>query len=82
MDELVSYIVRGLVDNPDDVRVNKIEGDSTVILELSVNPEDRELVTGDDGETIEHIKAVLSAASGRRKAVLELVEDASAGAEE
>ncbi len=82
MDALVTYIVRGLVDNPDDVRVNKIEGDSTVILELSVNPEDRELVTGEDGETIEHIKAVLSAASGRRKAVLELVEDASAGAEE
>ncbi len=82
MDELVSYIVRGLVDNPDDVQVNKIEGDSTVILELSVNPEDRELVTGDDGETLEHLKAVISAASGRRKAVLELVEDASAGAEE
>lgn len=82
MDELVSYIVRGLVDNPDEVQVNKIEGDSTIILELSVNPDDRELVTGEDGETLSHLKAVLSAASGRRKAVLELVDSASSDDEE
>jgi predicted RNA-binding protein YlqC (UPF0109 family) len=74
MEDLVTYIVRGLVDHPDDVQVSKVEGDSTVILELSVNASDVDLVRGDGNETLAHLKAVLSAASGRRKAVLELVD--------
>lgn len=82
MVELVTYIVRGLVDNPDDVQVNAVEGDSTIILELSVNEDDKELVLGEDDETFAHLKAVLSASSGRRKAVLEMVEGAASRGEE
>jgi len=82
MEELVTYIVRGLVDNPDDVKVNKIEGDSTVILELSVNEDDRDLVLGDDEETLAHLKAVLSASAGRRKAVLEMVDGTPSSSDE
>ena len=81
MDQLVSFVVQGLVDNPDDVEVSKVEGDATVMLELSVNEEDVELVTGDDGETLRHLRAVLAAASGRRKAILELVEGGESGEE-
>jgi hypothetical protein len=74
MEELVNFIVRGLVDNPDEVHVNMVEGESSVILELSVHRNDVELVQGDDGATLMSLKHVLSAASGRRKAILELVE--------
>lgn len=74
VDELVGFLVRGLVDNPDQVRVVKVEGDATVMLELSVAPDDVELVRGDRGETLRHLKAVVSASSGRRKAILELMD--------
>ena len=36
--ELVAYVARALVDNPDDVRVSEIEGERTTILELRVHP--------------------------------------------
>ncbi len=81
MDQLVSFVVQGLVDNPDDVEVSQVEGDSTVMLELSVHEDDVELVQGEDGETLRHLRAVLAAASGRRKAILELVEGGNAGEE-
>ncbi len=75
MQDLVEYLVRGLVDHPDDVQVRAVEGEATVMLELRVHPEDVDLVRGEDGQTLRHIRAVLSAASGRRKAVLELLND-------
>ena len=82
MDELVSYIVKGLVDNPGEVSVRMVEGEATIMLELSVNPDDVPLVKGEDSQTLHYVRAVLSAASGRRKAILELLGDAEAGAEE
>ncbi len=82
MDQLVSFVVQGLVDNPDEVEVSKVEGDATVMLELSVHEDDVDLVKGDDGETLRHLRAVLAAASGRRKAILELVEGGGESGEE
>lgn len=76
MTDLVHYLVKGLVSKPDDVRVNSVEGEASVLLELSVAPEDLPSIHGPDGETLRSIRAVLSAAAGRRKAVLELVEPA------
>lgn len=73
-EDLVGFLVRGLVDNPDDVAVSTVKGDAVDILELRVNAEDIELVQGDDGETLEHIKALVSAASGKTKSVVELLE--------
>ncbi len=82
MEELVTYVVRGLVDHPDQVSVNTVEGDASVMLELSVNADDIDLVKGDDGATLQHLRAVVAAAAGRRKAVLELLENGSASASE
>ncbi len=82
MQELVAYVVKGLVDHPDEVAVNKVEGDASVMLELSVNSEDIELVKGDDGATLHHLRAVVSAASSRRKAVLELLDGGSSSKSE
>ena len=46
MKELLETIARSLVDHPEEVRVNEIENDSTVILELSVAKEDMGKVIG------------------------------------
>lgn len=80
MEELITYVVRGLVDHPDQVSVNTVEGEASIMLELSVNPDDIDLVKGDDGATLQHLRAVVAAASGRRKAVVELLEGAPTGA--
>lgn len=79
VEELVTFLVRGLVDNPDAVRVNRIDGDATIMLELTVDSDDVELVRGVGGETLQHVRAVVSAASGRRKAILELMDGGDEG---
>ena len=74
MQELVEYIVKPLVDHPDDVRVNVIEGKASVMLELRVNAADEAAVRGDDGIRLRDIQQVLAIAGGDRKPVLELIE--------
>lgn len=80
MNELVRYLVRTIVARPDAVKVSEVEGEACILLELAVDPADVDTVKGPDGETLRAIRTVLSAAAGRRKAVLELVEPEAAGA--
>jgi len=79
---LVDHVVRHLVGNPDAMRLNTVEGEASVLIELSVAPEDVAKVKGPDGETLRAIRTVLSAAAGRRKAVLELLEPGASRGEE
>ena len=71
--DLVAYMVRGVVKHPDAVTVTETDGEASVLLELSVAPEDQAAVQGPEGATLAAIRAVLAASSGRRKAVLELL---------
>jgi predicted RNA-binding protein YlqC (UPF0109 family) len=80
--ELVNFLVRSLVSRPEAVRVNEVQGEASILLELAVDSADLERVKGPDGETLRAIRTVLSAASGRRKAVLELVEPSADAGEE
>ncbi|MEN9786063.1 MAG: hypothetical protein RLZZ299_1327 [Pseudomonadota bacterium] len=73
MKDLVAFLVRGVVKNPDAVTVTETEGEASVLLELAVAPEDQAAVQGPEGSTLAAIRAVLAASSGRRKAVLELL---------
>lgn len=82
MKGLVAHLTRGIVSKPDQVHVNAVEGEASVLLELTVAPEDAAVVKGEGGETLRAIRAVLSAAAGRRKAVLELLEPAASTASE
>ena len=74
--ELTSYLVRSIVSHPDDVQVNVVDGASSVLLELRVNPEDVDQLQGNDGKNFQAIQQVLSAAGGRRKPVLDLIQGA------
>jgi predicted RNA-binding protein YlqC (UPF0109 family) len=78
---LVEHVVRGLLSRPDEMVVNAVEGDASILLELSVAAEDLPRVKGPDGDTLRAIRTVLSASAGRRKAVLELLEPRSDGEE-
>jgi predicted RNA-binding protein YlqC (UPF0109 family) len=81
MRDLLLHLVRPIVAHPDDIRVQVVEGEASVVLEMTVNQADREKVEGADGRTLRSLRNVLSAAAGKRKATLDLVEEFSAGAE-
>ena len=52
MKELLEYLARGLVEKPDEVRVNEVqEDDGTIVLELSVDEDDYGNVIGRGGRT-------------------------------
>ena len=76
MKDLVKYVAQALVDNPDDVVVNEIEGEQTSVLELRVAKGDLGKIIGKHGRTAQSIRTILSAASAKHKkrAVLEIVE--------
>ncbi len=76
MKELVEYIARALVDNPDAVKVSEIEGEKTSVIELVVAKEDLGKVIGKQGRTARAIRTILSAASTKinKHSVLEIIE--------
>jgi predicted RNA-binding protein YlqC (UPF0109 family) len=74
--ELVSYIAKALVDEPDGVEVNLIEGEKSTILELKVADADIGKVIGKHGRIAKAVRTILSAAgtkSGKR-IVLEILD--------
>ncbi len=76
MKDLISDIVKALVDQPDQVSVNEVEGGHTIVLELSVAKSDMGKVIGKRGRNALALRTILSAASGkaRKRYVLEIVE--------
>jgi len=76
MKELIHYIAKSLVDNPDEVNVTEIEGNQTAVLELRVAKADLGKVIGKQGRTARAMRTILSAASAKinKRTVLEIVE--------
>src|SRR5207248_5812136 len=69
MKELLEYLARGLVEHPNEVRVNEIEEEDATVLELSVAEDDYGNVIGRGGRTASALRTVLKAAAvkdGRR----------------
>ena len=77
MKELVQYLARSLVNNPDAVEVKETEGETASVVELKVAKEDLGRVIGKQGRTAKSIRTILNAAASRtnRKVVLEIVEE-------
>jgi len=77
MKELVEEIAKALVDHPEGVRVNAVEGSQVTVLELRVDPEDLGKVIGRQGRTAKAIRTLLGAAGMklRKRFTLEILED-------
>lgn len=77
MRELVEYVARHLVTEPDAVRVTESEEDGGMRLELRVAKVDLGRVIGKEGRTAKAIRAILNAAAARKnqRIVLEIVEE-------
>jgi predicted RNA-binding protein YlqC (UPF0109 family) len=74
--DLVALIARSLVDQPDKVAVQEVQGDRFPRIELSVAREDIGKVIGKDGRTAQSIRTLLSAAAAKagRRAHLDIVD--------
>ena len=70
--EFVEYVVKALVNNPDDVAVRRSVDDMGVLLELSVNPEDMGKVIGKAGATAKSIRTLLRVLGSRNDARVNL----------
>ena len=68
MKELLEYLARGLVDHPDQVRVNELnEDDGATVLELSVADDDYGNVIGRGGRTAAALRTVVKGAATKSK---------------
>jgi predicted RNA-binding protein YlqC (UPF0109 family) len=76
MRELVAFIARSLVDDPDAVEVVSLEDDRAIVYELTVAPGDLGKVIGRDGRTARAMRTLLAATSAklRKRAVLDILE--------
>ena len=76
MDELLAWIARGLVDEPEAVRVERVEDDDVAILRLSVAPDDVGKVIGRQGRVARALRTVVRSAGARgdRRLLLEIAD--------
>lgn len=76
MKDLVAFIAAGLVDHPDEVRVDEVERDDALVYELRVAKGDLGKVIGRQGRTAKALRTLLTAAArrNRNRVRLEIVE--------
>ncbi len=76
MGELVKAIAQALVDNPEQVAVNEVEGSQSIIIELRVSPDDMGKVIGKQGRIAKAIRTVVKAAATKenKRVVVEILQ--------
>jgi hypothetical protein len=76
MKDLIMYIAKSLVDQPDSVKITEVEGETTSIIELSVAKEDIGKIIGKQGKTATAIRTIMNAASMKMKkrSILEIID--------
>jgi predicted RNA-binding protein YlqC (UPF0109 family) len=76
MKDLVRYIAEALVDHPEKVEVNCVEGENSIIIELKVAPDDVGKVIGKGGQTAKAMRKILSAAATKlkKRSLLQIIE--------
>jgi predicted RNA-binding protein YlqC (UPF0109 family) len=69
-------MVKALVDRPDEVDLQEVEGEKTTVLELRVAKEDLGKVIGKQGKTAKAMRTILNATATKlkRRTVLEIIE--------
>ncbi len=76
MKDLIEYIAKALVDNPEKVKVTEIVGERTSVIELAVAKVDLGKIIGKQGRTARALRTILTAASTKlkKRSVLEIIE--------
>ena len=71
--DLITTIARAIVDKPEHVSISKIEGDQSLVFELSVAKRDLGNIIGKHGKIVRAIRTILTSISGRAKKRVVLV---------
>ena len=76
MKNLIAFIAKALVDDPDEVMVTEINGSQSSVIELKVSKDDIGKIIGKGGRTVVAIRTILNAASMklRKRCILDLLE--------
>lgn len=76
MKELLEYLAKALVDNPDSVEVTSVEGERSVILQLRVDPDDVGKVIGKKGRIAQAMRTLIKASATKegRNAIVEIID--------
>ena len=76
MKELLTYVAQNLVEHPEQVSVNQVEGDGETVLELRVAPEDMGKVIGRQGRIAKEIRTLIRSYAQRTgvKASVDIVD--------
>lgn len=76
MKDLLEYIAKALVDKPDEVSVNVVEGDRSLILQLKVSPEDVGKVIGKQGRIAQALRTLIRATAVKqgKRAIVEILD--------
>jgi predicted RNA-binding protein YlqC (UPF0109 family) len=72
--EALEHLVRGLVPNPDDVRVRESDRGRVRTFEVRVNPEDIGKVIGRQGRTASALRTVIGALAGREQVRIDFID--------
>jgi predicted RNA-binding protein YlqC (UPF0109 family) len=74
--DLVDYMVKSLVDHPDQVEISEVEGEKSTILELKVTKEDIGKVIGKHGRIARAIRTIINASATKsgKRVVLEILD--------
>ena len=75
MNELVESMAKSLVDNPDSVVVNEVNGEQSIILKLTVAPEDMGKIIGKQGRIAKAIRTVIKAVAVKqnKRVIVEII---------
>lgn len=73
--DALEHLVRGIVDNPEDVSVRSRRGSRGTTLEVRVHPDDLGRVIGRAGRTAKALRTVIGSLAGRERVRVDLVED-------
>ena len=81
MQAFLEYVVKGLVEHPDQVTITPLDRNGLTVYELRLNPADVGRIIGRQGATINAIRSLLLAGSAKKglRCTLEIIEDRPAG---
>lgn len=76
MNELIMHICKSLVDYPDEVKINEIPTEKTLVFEITVRKEDVGKIIGKQGKTAHSIRQILNsvASKERKRIIIEILE--------
>jgi len=76
MKDLLEYLAKALVDNPEGVEVTAVEGERSVILQLRVDPDDVGKVIGKKGRIAQAMRTLVKASATKegRNAIVEIID--------